>query len=61
LNSRSNEIIRQLIAFGADVNARDHFDYSPLHLAAINENSNAASLLIHSGADQIQKQNKITN
>jgi len=49
--TRSNEIIRQLIAYGADVNARDHFDYSPLHLAAISENSTAASILIFSGAD----------
>ena len=39
------------------MNACDKFGYSPLHLAAINENSSVASVLISSGADLSAKTN----
>lgn len=49
--SRSTDIVRLLIASGANINGRDNFGYTPLHLAAINENSKAATVLVLAGAD----------
>ncbi len=50
-SSRSSDIVRLLIASGANVNASDNFGYAPLHLAAINENSKVAAILVQSGGD----------
>ena len=49
--SRSYECVRLLLDNGADVNHRDRFGYSPLHIAALNEYSYCANLLLANGAD----------
>lgn len=44
-------IITQLIALGADVNARDRTAKTPLHWAAVNGHRRACELLLAAGAD----------
>ncbi|XP_065563359.1 transient receptor potential channel pyrexia-like isoform X2 [Artemia franciscana] len=48
---RCTETVQNLLLLGANVNHQDKFGYSPLHLAALNEDSALVSLLIHRGAD----------
>ncbi|XP_021931122.1 transient receptor potential channel pyrexia-like [Zootermopsis nevadensis] len=45
------EITDLLIKHGADVNTGDIFGYTPLHVAALNENTQCVKLLISNGAD----------
>lgn len=47
----SCEITELLIKYGAWVNCRDIFGYTPLHVAALNENTQCVQILINSGAD----------
>lgn len=53
--ARSNDIIEVLISWGADVNARDQYGYTPLHIAALNELSQCVEILIYHGADVTAK------
>ena len=48
---RSYECVRMLLDARGDVNHQDSFGYSPLHIAALNEYSYCASLLLSYGAD----------
>ena len=45
------EAVKQHLAAGTDVNAKDGDGYTPLHFAAINGHKELAELLIDSGAD----------
>ena len=49
------DIASELIARGDDVNARDKYDYTPLHLAAENNCTEAVRLLVEHGADLDQR------
>jgi cytohesin len=49
---RSLTVIRLLLASGADVNARDQRQQTPLHWAAHEGNKDAAELLVQNGADR---------
>ena len=49
--------VRQLIEKGADVNARDQNQHTPLHNAASRRNTDVAKLLIDKGADVNAKDN----
>jgi cytohesin len=49
---RSLTTIRMLLASGADINARDKQQQTPLHWAAQVGNRDAAELLVHNGADR---------
>src|SRR5262249_36322238 len=44
------EVTDLLIAQGADVNSRDHYQWAPLHLAAARGHAEIAELLISKGA-----------
>lgn len=55
--SRSCDCVRVLLDAGALVNRADHFGYTPLHLAALNEFSSCAALLIGHGADVTARTN----
>lgn len=44
-------VMEMLIRWNADVNARDRYGYSPLHVAALNEMSQCVDYLIMSGAN----------
>ena len=45
------EITELLIANGADVNAKDKYPFTPLHIAALNGHKEIVELLIAAGAD----------
>jgi ankyrin repeat protein len=45
------EIIRLLLAFGADPNQRGLNDYAPLHMAVAEQNLRAVEILLDAGAD----------
>jgi ankyrin repeat protein len=47
--------VHKLIINGADVNYRDHYDYSPLMYAAYFGNDKVAKTLLEHGADPITK------
>ncbi|GFG39343.1 hypothetical protein Cfor_08296 [Coptotermes formosanus] len=47
----SSEITDLLITYGACVNGGDIFGYTPLHVAALNENTKCVQILINNGAD----------
>jgi len=47
----SCEITELLIKYGASVNCGDIFGYTPLHVAALNENTQCVQILINNGAD----------
>jgi len=47
----SCEITELLIKYGACVNGGDIFGYTPLHVAALNENTQCVQILINNGAD----------
>lgn len=53
--ARSYDIIEILVSWGADVNAKDQYGYSPLHIAALNELSQCVEILIYHGADVTAK------
>lgn len=53
--ARSYEIIEALIRYGSDVNAKDIYGYTPLHIAALNELSQCVDILIYHGADVTAK------
>lgn len=48
---------RALLESKADVNRADHFGYTPLHIAALNEFSSCAFMLIEFGADVTARTN----
>ena len=45
------EAVKQHIAAGTDVNAKDEDGYTPLHFAVVNDDKELAELLIAAGAD----------
>ena len=47
----NSEVIKALIAAGADANARDKDGVSALHWAAHNENTAVIKILLQAGAD----------
>jgi cytohesin len=49
---RSLTVIRMLLSSGADINARDEQQQTPLHWAAQEGNKDAAELLVQNGADR---------
>ncbi|XP_065161577.1 transient receptor potential channel pyrexia [Atheta coriaria] len=53
--TRSYDIIEILINWGADVNFKDQYGYTPLHIAALNELSQCVEVLIYHGADVTAK------
>ncbi|XP_018566052.1 transient receptor potential channel pyrexia-like [Anoplophora glabripennis] len=53
--SVSSDIIDILIKYGAHVNKRDQFGYTPLHVAALNGLSQCVEMLINHGADVTTK------
>ena len=55
--SKSWECARQLLNAGVDVNKPDNYGYTALHLAALNEFSSCAHLLIDYGADVTARTN----
>ncbi|XP_069690714.1 transient receptor potential channel pyrexia-like [Periplaneta americana] len=50
-NLNASEITELLIKAGAHVNEADIYGYTPLHVAALNENSQCVQILINHGAD----------
>ena len=55
--SRSIECVRMLLDARANVNHQDSFGYAPLHIAALNEYSYCANLLLCYGADITSRTN----
>nr|CAD7586160.1 unnamed protein product [Timema genevievae] len=55
------DIIETLISWKADVNFRDKYGYTPLHVAALNELSQCVETLIYHGADVTAKSNNGTS
>jgi len=55
IGSRAAECVRLLVENGAEIDAQDNFGYTPLHLAAVNESSQCASILLSHGADVTSK------
>ncbi|MDR2978028.1 MAG: ankyrin repeat domain-containing protein [Rickettsiales bacterium] len=53
----ANDVAELLIDKGADVNARDNIDWTPLHTAAFYDAKDVAELLIDKGADIRAKNN----
>ena len=51
------EAVKQHLAAGTDVNAKDEEGWTPLHIAAIRGNKEIAELLIAEGADVNAKNN----
>ncbi|KAL1505633.1 hypothetical protein ABEB36_005154 [Hypothenemus hampei] len=49
--TRCSEIIKTLIRYGADVNVKDAYGFTPLYLAADNELSECVEILIQENAD----------
>lgn len=52
-------VVELLIKNGADVNAKNEFEFTPLHFAAEKEHENITEFLIKSGAD-INAKNKLS-
>ena len=50
-NTGNIEAVKQVVANGADVNAKDTIGYTPLHHAAFGGHKEVAELLIAKGAD----------
>jgi ankyrin repeat protein len=57
INNQGKEMVELMIAKGANVNARDRDDITPLHRAARNHQHEIAKLLISQGADVNAKDN----
>lgn len=53
--ARSYDIIEVLVSWGADVNTKDQYGYTPLHIAALNELSQCVEILVFHGADVTAK------
>lgn len=53
--ARSYDIIEILVSYGGDVNTKDQYGYTPLHIAALNELSQCVEVLIYHGADVTAK------
>ncbi|KAK9882095.1 hypothetical protein WA026_018941 [Henosepilachna vigintioctopunctata] len=53
--ARSYDIIEILVSWGAEVNTKDQYGYTPLHIAALNELSQCVEILIYHGADVTAK------
>nr|QLH02045.1 pyrexia [Agasicles hygrophila] len=53
--ARSYDIIEILISYEADINAKDQYGYTPLHIAALNELSQCVEVLLYHGADVTAK------
>lgn len=45
------ELVERLVDFGADVNARDVYEWAPLHYAALKGRTDTCVALLHCGAD----------
>ena len=45
------EAVKQHLAAGTDVDAKDNYDYTPLHRAALNGHEEIVELLVAEGAD----------
>lgn len=45
------EVIKELIKYGANVNAKGFNEYTPLMIATINDNINAVQILLDAGAN----------
>lgn len=55
MNKKTPQVISILLKNGADVNARDGFFYTPLHLACINGVVACVEVLLDNGADPSTK------
>lgn len=55
------EIIELLLSWGANVNAKDVYGFTPLHLAALDGLAHCVELLIYHGADVTTKSRKGTS
>ncbi|KAK5642694.1 hypothetical protein RI129_008861 [Pyrocoelia pectoralis] len=53
--ARSYDIIEVLVSWGADINTKDQYGYTPLHIAALNELSQCVEILVFHGADVTAK------
>lgn len=51
LTERYLAVMRLLVEAGADVDARDDWGYTPLHIVAMTDNAEAAVFLLESGSD----------
>jgi cytohesin len=47
----NKNVAEVLIAHGADINAKDKWDYQPIHWAAYHDRADVVELLISKGAD----------
>lgn len=50
-NSKSPELIEMLITYGAQINVKDQYGYTPLHIAALKGLADCVEILIYFGAD----------
>lgn len=57
-SERACDIIEMLVSWGAQVNKKDEFGYTPIHLAAIDGLTHCIETLIYLGADVISKSKK---
>ncbi len=59
-NGRNDEL-KQMIKEGVDINQKDDFGYTPLHIAIVNGHEDTALLLLENGADgAVQDKNGFT-
>ncbi|CAG4988591.1 transient receptor potential channel pyrexia-like [Colias croceus] len=57
-SERACDIIEMLVSWGAQVNKKDEYGYSPIHIAAIDGLTNCVETLIFLGADVTSKSKK---
>jgi ankyrin repeat protein len=60
IETEDSSAIADLITEGAELDARDAFDYTPLHAAAVMDNPEICTMLIKAGADTQAKVNNKT-